>query len=422
MQKLKKFLSPRRLMIVLSTLIIVLSISFVNEQSQSETQAIVTIMAMDIVDDQIELACSIITPTNGNQSKSNLYSAKAESIAEAVELIGLQLGKDLGFSQCDVVAVGQTLVETGIDIGLDYLTRTKKVGKNVLLLKFDGKTTDFINASIYLKQDLSLDLAQVLQYNKEYMLTVDSSIENFYLGYYSEAGLSIIPKIRLTEEPAIKGIKVVLEESTAGSGQQTNNSVGGDGAGEASGGKPKEMYLVNDGETVVLKNGIKIMDLYPDDIQRLNLFIKDSRYGVIKVDNVTDSIYEDATVIMEIEDKKSDLNFKFKKGKPVIEVSVSLYLKVEQIVEKNKNKKLLTREDQLLTDAVSEKVSNKIKDEINYSFEKMQSLNLDVLNFYDSFNKFHYKKWQKYLNSLDDKEEYLKDIEVKLDINVAQYL
>lgn len=421
MQKLKKFLSPRRLMIILSTLIIVLSISFVNEQSQSETQAIVTVMAMDIVDNQIELACSIITPTNEEASKSNLYSARADTIVEAVEIIGLQLGKDLGFSQCDIVAVGQTLVETGIDIGLDYLTRTKKVGKNVLLLKFDGKTTDFINASIYLKQDLSLELAQVLQYNKEYMLAVDSSIENFYLGFYSEAGLSIIPKIKLTEEPAIKGIKVVLENSTAGN-EETVNQTGGDGSGEASGGEPKEMYLVNDGETIVLKNGKKILDLYPEDIQRLNLFIKDSRYGAMKVENVSDSIYKDATVVMEIEDKKSDLNFKFKNGKPVVQLSVSLYLKVEQIIEKDKNKKLLTREDQLLTDAVSEKVSEKIKDEINYSFDKMQSSNLDILNFYDSFNKFHYKKWQKYLNSLENKDEYLKGVEIEMDINVAQYL
>ena len=78
---------------------------------------------------------------NGS-GKSNMYSAQASTIAEAVELIGMQLGKDLGFAQCDIVAIGQNLLNKNVVNALDYFTRTKKVGRNVLILAFEGKTDE----------------------------------------------------------------------------------------------------------------------------------------------------------------------------------------------------------------------------------------------------------------------------------------
>ena len=179
MKKLKKIISPRTLLLIASVIIFVSSISFINLPSQSSTQGIVSVLAVDTDGSQVDVACSIITPTGGRKTKSNVYSAKAPTIAQAIQKVSIQIGKTLGFAQCDVVAVGNNIMEQNIVSALDYLTRTRKVNKNVLLLNFDGIAKEFIESVIYIEENLSLKLSELLAYNKENIMAIDEN--NYYI-------------------------------------------------------------------------------------------------------------------------------------------------------------------------------------------------------------------------------------------------
>lgn len=414
MNKLKKIFSPRVLIIFFSIVLLVFSMSFVNKPSQSETQGIVTSMAVDFVDEQIELACSIITPTTSLNSKSSLYSAKAETIAEAVELIGMQIGKSLGFAQCDVVAVGDGLVHQGIVRALDYFTRTKKVGKNVLLVGFEGKSKEIIESFIYLEESLSLQIPQILKYNKEFILAVDSSLEKFYLGYYGDTGISIMPKVSMQEQNTSGGIEVTLQETSP-------SELGAQG-GDGSESEAKKLYFVNDGKTTVLKRGVKVMDIIPKQIKKLNLFINDSKHGTYKIQGVKDNIYQNADVLMRLEDKTSTLKYRFKDGIPIVQLDLTMYMQVEEIIEPEKNKKLLRREDELMTDAVVQKFTEKLNRNLTEAVELMKINNIDILQVTGMFEKFHYKKWNKYLEKEENFNNSLTNIKFEWNINIAQYL
>lgn len=414
MNKLKKIFSPRTMSVVLTGLIFLFSLQFVNMPAQSQTQAIVTAMAVDFVEDKVELACGIVTPTTSLDSKHSVYSAKADTFAESVELIGLQLGKRLAFAQCDVVALGPGMLEKGVVRALDYFTRTKKVGKNVLLVSFDGEAKEFIESGIYLQESLSLNLPQILKYNKEFMLAVDSNLENFYLGYYSNNGISIMPQITMAQENTTGGIEVVLQETSA----SDQGSQGGDG----SGGGDKKLYFVNDGTTAVLKNGVKCLEISPKDTQKLNLFFHDAKYGTYKVEGISDDLYNNATVIMNMENKSSLLQYRWRDNKPTLELTLTMYLQVEEVVEVDKNKQLLTREDKLITGAVVDKIVKKIKENLDEAEKLMKENNIDVLGLNGRFDKFHHKKWKKYLEQEENKENYLNGIQFIWDINIAQYL
>lgn len=414
MDKLKQIFSPRRLIIFFSVLLLLFSISFVNKPSQSETQAIVTSMAVDYNEEQIELVCSVVTPTTSLNSKSSLYSAKSDTIAEAVELIGMQLGKSLGFAQCDVVAVGQGLLDFGIIHSLDYFTRTKKVGKNVLLVGFEGKAKEIIESFIYLEENLSLQIPQILKYNKEFILAVDSNLEKFYLGYYGDSGISIMPKVSMQEVNTTGGIEVTLNETSP-------SELGGQG-GDGSQGEQKKLYFVNDGETVVLKRGVKVMDITPKEIKKLNLFIEDSKYGTYKIQGVEDNIYKNADVLMRLEDKTSSLKYRFKNGTPIVQLDLTMYLQVEEIVEPEKNKKLLRREDELMTDAVVEILLKKLNRNLEEAVDLMKINNVDLLQVGAMFEKFHYKKWKEYSEKPENKENLLNNIKFEWNIDIAQYL
>ena len=422
MQKLKSWLSPRRMIIIASIVVLIASIAFVNVPAQSETQGIVTAIAVDIVDDQIELACSIITPKNASQSQANLYHAKGDDVAEAVELIELQIGKQLGFAQCDLLALGPKIVEEKAVYALDYFSRTKKVGRNILLLNFMGETQDFIESSIYLDEKLSLSFSQILNYNKEHLVTVDSNLEKFYLGFYGDSGISIIPKIILSDSSMMGGVKVNVGDPKSEPASSSSSSSSQGGNADSGQAQKKDIFIINDGTTTVFRQGIKLFDLEPKEIERINLFSQDSKYGVFKVQNITDEIYDNATVVMRMENKEISYKYEFKEGKPLLKLKVEMFMKADEVVENGVNKKLLRREDELITDQVEQKLKEKVTGYILETFEKIKKENTDYFNFGDRYNKFHYKKWKKYLSTLENQNEYLKDFELDLELKIAQYL
>lgn len=419
MEKLKKYLSPRKITLFLSTLIVVLSISFINEPAESQTQGIVTSMAIDMKDGEVQLACSVLAPTSGLQAKSNLYIATSDTLAQAIEAIGLQIGKDLGFAQCDVVALGQNIAEENLMYVLDYFNRTKKVGRNVLLLTFEGEAGDFIQSVIYLEEEKSLSLSEILHYNKEYLLAVDINMENFYLGYYGKAGVSLLPKLKLGEEQTKLGVEVEIDAKKENAG--LINGEAGESSDERGSEKQDKtkMYLTNDGTTTIFKNGKKLYDLSPEDIRKLNLCIKQSKYGAFTLEHISDEYYDDATVVLALEDKDVKLKYNFKGNTPHVKVNLQLYVRVDEVIEKTKNKKILRREEELLTKTVVEKLKAQVKNEVEEIFKKQKELNADCLNLYTNFHKFHYKKWKRYIE--DGREDnFLADIAIDCDVKISQ--
>lgn len=420
MEKLKKYLSPRKITLFLSTLIVVLSISFINEPAESQTQGIVTSMAIDIVDDQVKLACSVLAPTSGLQAKSNLYCAESSTLAQAIEAIGLQLGKDLGFAQCDVVALGENIENENLMYVLDYFNRTKKVGRNVLLLSYEGDAGDFIQAVIYLQEEKSLSLSEILHYNKEYLLAVDINMENFYLGYYGDSGVSLLPKLKLTDQETKLGVSVEIESKKENAGL-INGASGesSDARGSSSQSKTKK-YLTNDGSTTVFKNGKKLYDFSPEEIRKLNLYIKKSKYGAFTLEHISDDYYKDATVVLALEDKSVKTKYKFVDGKPVVKVDIQLYVKVDEIIEPVKNERILRREEELLTEKVVNELKALVKREVNEIFEKQKEINADCLNIYSNFNKFQYKEWKKYVERVGQ-DNFMSEVSVDCGVKVSQH-
>ena len=63
---------------------------------------------------------------------------------------------------------------------LDYMTRTKKVGRNTVLINFEGDIKDFASAVSNLNVEKSLRIEEIINFDKRYVLTKDSNVESFY--------------------------------------------------------------------------------------------------------------------------------------------------------------------------------------------------------------------------------------------------
>ena len=408
MQKFKMIFSPRKMLIWVSILILIVSFQYTNQPAQSQTQAIVTALAIDKTEQElIEVSAVILTPVQGSSTKRKAYSAEGVDITSAINNISLQVGKQIGFGQCDIMALGDNLCEENAMKALDYLNRTKRVGRNAVLINFSGETEDFANCVVQLNDNMSLKVSEIINFNREYIVATETNIESFFKGYYGDLGLSIMPKIKVSETEEINAIKIKVEDSG------TSQSSSGDGGGtspSAGGGQGKELYFTNDGTTSVFREGKKFTEITPDDVKYINLMQPETVLGTFVLENVNSNLFKDARVVLDLTNKEMGYKLSFDNGKPKITYSIDLYIVLDEIIESEKTENLLHTENWFVDDSVVNGLTNKVKENLNIVVDKLKEQNIDMTEVYDKFYKFKNKKFEKFLNTLENKEDFLKDV------------
>lgn len=418
--KMKKVFSPRRLIIWLSIIGLIFSFQYTNQPSQSKTQAVVSVLVADInEEDKVEVSAIIVTPIANSSSKHFAYTGEGGTVAKAVQNVSLQLGKEMGFGQCDVMALGNKLCETNTLKVMDYLTRTKKVGKNSILINFEGKTDEFANSIVYMLDNMGLSLVDIIDYNQKNTMASETNVETFLKSFYGDTGLSKMPKLAVQKEETVNAIKIDLGNNNSTSAGVSNDEEGLSVDTETSSGgggenKDGSVYFINSGTTAIFKDGKKILEYTPEDMAYINLLDKTSKNGEFKLEHITSEIYNDATIILRLVDKKIFAKYKFK-DTPYIKYDLDLYIDIEEVVEDSKNKNLLMSENWFVDQAVVDGLTDLIQTNLRESMQKIADNSTDVLNFYQPFNKFHHKKWGKYIETHPD---YLQNIEYDFNIKI----
>lgn len=410
MRKLKTIFSPRKMIIWLSVVIFVFSFQFANQPSQTQTQAVVQAIVIDRQDDNmINASVLVVTPMMQGANKLKVYTSQAQTLTQTINKISLQIGKDIGFGQCDVMAIGDGICKRDATLVLDYLTRTRKVGRNAILVNFSGEVEDFANCMVKFKEELSLSLADIVNYNQANISATESSVEEFFKGYYSPIGISVIPKIALYKQKVDNSIKVELTGQTSG-GDNVNSL--------SSSGQSESVYFVNDGTTAVFKNGIKFVEYTPEQMSYINLVQRGDIYGTFKLEHITSDTYNDATLMLQLTYKTLNAKYYFKDGLPSVKYSLDMYVRVEEVIERGRNEDLLHAENWSVDDVVVERLISNTIDNLTKSLNQLQQNKSDIIKVYENFNKFNNKKWKKFLSTLQNEEEYLQNVEFEYDIKI----
>lgn len=405
-KKLKTLFSPRKLFAWLFIIILILAVPELTKPAMSQTEAIVSMMCIDKVDDEIKIATIVLTPALEKTADYEVYTGTGETVGEAVENVSLALGKSMGFAQCEIMAIGDNLASEGIMSSLDFMTRTRKVGRNAILVNFSGEVDKFAQAIVNLNVEKSLHIEDIMNFDKRYILSDESNIHSFYKGYFSDISQGLMPKIKLENEN--EGNAIEVQDGSTGSGttsQQGNSS-----------GDSKKSYILNDGTTCIFKNGKKLLELAPEQVKKVNIFLNKSQEGVIKVKNVNDYLYDNANVVLNL--TKKDLKFKpsFDKGTPKFNIGIELSVLVEEIDEGNPNKRFLKRNKEFLTDALIERTIETVKSDAYEIVEFCKLNKIDLMHVYEYFDKFNHKQFKNYVQT--EKENYLNDIEFSISVKV----
>ncbi len=412
-QSKKTLFSINKIVLLIVVLILFFTVPQLNQPAMSTTSAIVTMLCVDKEEENFSVSVTALSPSQGNQENQQVFSSQGVTLGEAIDNLSLTLGKEMGFAQCDIMAVGENLCQSGIMQALDYMTRTRKVGRNAVLVNFSGQPADFAQAVVDLSQKKGLKLAEIISYDRRYILSQDSNIESFYLGYYSDIPLGILPKLTLTDSEQNLSIEVSSSDEGSLESEQDSGSAGGDSAeGDA------KKYLVNDGTISVLKNGKFYTEVPLDIVKKLNLLLNKNDKGTVTVTNVQDELYTDATVTASIMSKKTWVWIDFEDGVPTYKVSVKLNIIIDEIVEQDPSDKLLVQNQKTLTTTLKNMIEEKVTADIKEAFDYCAENEVDLIGIYQYFYRFRHKEWLKYLDEAGT-EDYLSGVRLSATTSVV---
>ena len=408
MKKLKSIFSPRKLIVWLFVVALIIAMPELTRPSLSQTEALVSMMCVEKKDGKYEIATTILTPGQERKVNNQVYTGSGETLGEAVNNIAISLGKEMAFAQCEIVAFGEKICEESVIPSIDFMTRTKRVGRSAVLINFTGEAGEFAQAVTKLSQDKALRLDQIMHYDERYILSKYSNIDSFYKGYYSPIKTGIMPQIRLESSEMSGAIEVAASSESSSSGGQTQGQSG-------SGGEQKK-YLINDGTMCVFYNGSKRLDLSPEQMQDINILQDNKQEGVLKVDGVTDEIYNDATIVFALTKKEIKLKPDFDGDKPIYTMDVEIRVLVDEVIDKDQSNKFLRRNKEFLTPAALKKLEETLHQKMMDTIEFCKTNEIDLINVYREFNAKHYKKFQKHYQKYQEK--YLDGIEYKINIEI----
>lgn len=407
MKKLKTIFSPRKLIVWIFLIILIITVPEITKPAMSKTEAIITMMSIDKVDDNIKVSAAVITPSTEKTTNYVVFSGMGKTVGEAVENVSLGIGKSMGFAQCEIMAFGENLCNDGIMSSLDFMTRTRRVGRNAILINFSGDVEEFQQSVVNLNIEKSIPLEDVVNFDRKYIPADDSNIHSFYKGYFSKISLGIMPKVQLLKQEANNSIEV--ESGATGGGTSSEP-----GSGSAS---QTKKYILTDGTVSVFKSGKKYIELKPEEMKKLNLLSNVEQEGTLKVNNVNDKLYNNSNVVLNIHDKKLSFSPKFKKNKPMFNIEIALSVLVDEVDEEHPNKDFLKRNKDFLTEELVKKTKETVKKDAMDIIEFCKTNQTDLIGVYENFYRKEYKQFEEYYERMQEK--YLDDIEFDITVKVS---
>ena len=404
MRNILKTVFKNKIFIAILLMIIVFTPQSFYLQEINKLREIVTCIGIDKREDGVEMSILHIVPKGSSASGQNveIATAKGESMADVLNKISLNLGKIISFAHCDVVLIADKILEEGLPKYLDFLMRKNNLTTSALVVGCDDakKTLETIKSSKILAAQ---SLRELIEYNNKFIFTGESSVENFYQAYFNESGISFIPSVSVSE----KGGSAESSGKSSGSGNEgsANSSSGSEGsfssggqeASGSSGGGNQD--IANDGETIILKRGRKVLELSKPAIQLFNILSKDVNVSNLVAKDFIDGDGEVKTISTETSSKKIDRNIYFIDGKPIVHYDIRLVLSVDEISAEIYEEKDLDRAEPPISKEAKMALEKEFEKLFNQTVSLSKKEGLDLFRVEKYFDRILRKNWREYVSN-----------------------
>lgn len=413
-------------------LIIILFIPYsLYQVPETDKLSVITSVGLDKVEDGIQLSANTIVPNSGTMSGSGgsdgtvkTIVVKGKNVGDAFSNLSLILGRLPGLAHCDSIVINKELMQEDVTKYLDYFVRTNNLTSNATLIAAENTAKEIIETTASQKGLRAITLSDVLLLNHEYVLTQKSNLDAFYANYFSKAPSMVLPILNVGESNQSDDSSLASGATTGssgaesgGSGQSQNNQSQNSGQGsgqdenkdssQQGGQSTPSKILKNEGKGAIVNKGKLVGIVEGEQMQGLSLLSKTVKKGNVQVNNINDKIFNDATLNFDIFNKSVKSYGYFANGVPVFNYDITLVLKLEEVVMDDYGVEAMTAVKNYMKGNIKELTESTIYEDISSIINKCKSTQSDILGVYDYFYKFHTTEWNKFLDGLEDKEDYL---------------
>lgn len=382
--------------------------------AESDKFAIVNAIGLDYnkENNEYELSTLIHVPQENMSfnDKYKLVSGKSDTFVGCIKNIELHVGKQMGLVHTTLIIVSDSVVEHDLTASLDALVRTTEISNNTSLVYTPDSAKEVLTTSLKAYETSGIKLSDIVHFNAENSVATVENIESYFKRLLLPTNSTILNVVKLEED-----IGTGLD-----SGEESSESSGGEGEGNSGqqGNKSNseaKKVISNTSEILLLKNGKKVARLTDNQVKGINLINKTIETGKLQIENYTGQGLENATIVFNIKIKLALPILQFKDDKPFITYKIYMDLETLEIQEENITKETYYSQKTHLDDLMKQKINEKINSNFDSVYKILQDNKCDILYYYTRFNFYMPFKFKKYLDSLENKEEYLKGIGIKLD-------
>ncbi|MBQ8430454.1 MAG: hypothetical protein IJX26_00710 [Clostridia bacterium] len=404
-----------------------------NISKQTDVRTVVIAVGIDKEEEQYVLSTQILEPDANQGFKENLqvFTAKGEDVLQAIENMSLYIGKITGFGNASAVVIGNEVAKEGFANIIDFFVRSKRLNDNAVIITTNKKASDLLSKVAKIDNSFGYSINSLSKLNEDFISTSECTLESFLNDYYGDMSASFVAQIRQIDEKT-EGISTedASDSGGDGTGQATTvsaDALSGDsrskskssksGSGEGGSQDKGGTVLSNDGHTSVVVDGKEIAVLTPEQMIGFN-HVSRANKGAITIKNVSDNIYNNATVSMSIKNKVFTATYKMENGIPRVRYNVKYFVKVENINQNGKNQNILQGSNTFITETLRKEFIKQVKLQVADSINIAKSLNADLFGAQESFFKFQNKQWKDFIKTLPNKDDAFQKIQFFTNVEV----
>lgn len=428
MKKLFNKIKSNPMLIIFLIIMVAFMPTALFSPGESNQKAIVTAVGLDKQGDEYEISLLTFIPTP-NQTyveTSSVISGKGPTVANAISNAELTLGKEVGLSHAKTTVVSEAVLEEDVAKDIDYLSRISSLSENTVFICTNDSAKEFLLAAQKLEKDIGLKLEELISYNVRNIYVADTTLEAFYKGYFSMNKASLLGYLALEESEDGKtsggGGSSSGDSSggaaSPGAGGVASPSESGGGAGSSGGGgNQKAKRISNQGDVVLLKNGVLVAKLSEEQLNGINILNTEAVSQIITVDNINTGKYKDASLTFIVRNKRIMTATKFENGIPIYVANVVMGM---ELIEAKEANGIVINNYELseIPEPVEFQIEQKIKREFADTLKLLRSKRTDVIGVREKFEKENRKNFKKFLDGLDDPDDFLRFINFELIIRV----
>lgn len=416
MIKLLKKMSKNKIFYVFVFLVIILFPGTLYKTAQSESRAILTAVAIDKIDDELEITSTVLTPGGGTKFSDNLQivSAKGDSISDCFEKISSNLGKTIGLAHAELIVLGDEIIKDNAYKYLNYFISTNNLTTNAVIVNSkvakDVLIVDKENPAL-----ANTTAKQIVQYDSQYHQSVQTNLDRFFLDYFSTSALTMLPRLEVVELDETN--KESSSENSEALTQSQNDQSSSDNKSQSGETGGSNKIIQNNGKMVLLKKGTLVAELDGETNKMFYLLKNPKNKGTFQVDNINDEFVKDGNVILEVVRKNTITKTDFINGKPFVYFNIFMVLKLDEYVVSSDNINSIDSTQSKITPQVKNAVEEKIKTKTAEIFEICRENDVDMFGLYKKFNAYHNREFKEFMKNRTF-SDFLNELNISMDITI----